>query len=162
MLDIHPCSPVTRRRLRSGPAADHVDGFVAWLQPQGYRPANLDTLLRSLAAWVEWMQAAGFGLHEAPAGLAACAAELRAQPRVRPWRPSCRQGCAAFGSRRPTHSSPRSSGPPHRTTPADPRRSLCHLEAIRPGPRKCGAPRYQNTDQSRTQAALHRITARSA
>jgi integrase/recombinase XerD len=97
MLDIHPCSPVTRRRLRSGPAADHVDGFVAWLQPQGYRPANLDTLLRSLAAWVEWMQAAGFGLHEAPAGLAACAAELRAQPRVRYRRGPNRKSLAAAG-----------------------------------------------------------------
>jgi hypothetical protein len=53
MLDIHPCSSVTRRRLRSVPTTDQVNSFVAWLQPQGYRPANLNALLRSLAAWVE-------------------------------------------------------------------------------------------------------------
>ena len=29
MLDIHPCSSVTRRRLRSGPTVDQVNSFVA-------------------------------------------------------------------------------------------------------------------------------------
>ena len=31
MLEDHLKSPVTRRRLRAGPPADHVDGFADWL-----------------------------------------------------------------------------------------------------------------------------------
>jgi hypothetical protein len=39
MLDDHLSSPVTRRRLRSGPAADYVDHFVDWLHCRGYLEA---------------------------------------------------------------------------------------------------------------------------
>src|SRR6187397_188635 len=50
------------------------------------------------------MQAAEFGLHEAPGGLAACAAELRAQPRVRPWRrPAARAAQRSVQGARRTH-----------------------------------------------------------
>jgi len=83
MLDIHLTSPVTRLRLRSGPAASHIDGFADWLHRYGYRPATLDTTLRSLAGWTDWMRSAGFGADNMPAGLDACAAALREQPRVR-------------------------------------------------------------------------------
>jgi hypothetical protein len=41
-------SPVTRQRLRSGPATQHVDAFAEWLHPS-YRPVTIDTTLRSLA-----------------------------------------------------------------------------------------------------------------
>ncbi len=40
MLDAHLTSPVTRRRLRSGPAAGHIDGFADW-------PANSTNWSRS-------------------------------------------------------------------------------------------------------------------
>ena len=40
MLDAHLKSPVTRQRLRSGPAADHVDSFADWLHRRGYKPAS--------------------------------------------------------------------------------------------------------------------------
>jgi integrase/recombinase XerD len=83
MLDAHLTSPVTRRRLRSGPAASHIDGFADWLHRRGYRPATLDTTLRSLAGWTDWMRSAGFGADDMPAGLDACAAALRERPRVR-------------------------------------------------------------------------------
>lgn len=83
MLDAHLGSPVTRQRLRSGPAAGHVDGFAAWLHRRGYRPATLDTTLRSLAGWTDWMRSAGFGAHDVLAGLDACVAALRERPRVR-------------------------------------------------------------------------------
>jgi integrase/recombinase XerD len=43
-----------------GPAADHIDSFADWLHRQGYRPITIDTLLRSLAGWTDWMLAAGF------------------------------------------------------------------------------------------------------
>lgn len=45
MLDTHLKSPVTRRRLRSGPGASHIDSFADWLHRRGYRPATLDTTL---------------------------------------------------------------------------------------------------------------------
>jgi len=83
MLDAHLKSPVTRQRLRSGPAADHVDGFADWLHCGGYRPVTIDTTLRSLAGWTDWMRAAGFTAHDMLAGFNACTAELRVRQRAR-------------------------------------------------------------------------------
>ena len=55
MLETHLKSPVTRRRLSTGPAADHVEAFADWLRLQGYTPATVESLLRSLAGWTDWM-----------------------------------------------------------------------------------------------------------
>ena len=43
MLEQHLKSPVTRQRLRSGPAADHIDGFADWLHRHRYSPITIDT-----------------------------------------------------------------------------------------------------------------------
>ncbi len=83
MLEGHLKSPVTRQRLRSGPAGDHVDGFADWLHRQGYRPVTIDTTLRSLAGWTDWMRAAGFTTHDMLTGFESCAAELKRDRRVR-------------------------------------------------------------------------------
>jgi site-specific recombinase XerD len=83
MLEHHVNSPVTRRRLRSGPAAEHVDGFADWLHRRGYKSVSIVAIFRSLAGWTDWMQSAGFTVLDCPAGLAACAAELQAGGRVR-------------------------------------------------------------------------------
>ena len=83
MLEHHVNSPVTRRRLRSGPASEHVDGFADWLHRQGYKPASINSIFCSLAGWMDWMQSAGFTVHDCPAGLAACTGELQAGGRVR-------------------------------------------------------------------------------
>src|SRR5215469_5352139 len=64
MLDTHLKSPVTRHRLRSGPATQHVDAFAEWLHRQGYRPVTIDTTLRSLAGWTDWMRGAGLSMHD--------------------------------------------------------------------------------------------------
>jgi len=64
MLEQHLKSPVTRQRLRSGPAADHIDGFADWLHRHRYSPITIDTTLRSLAGWTDWMRAAGFTEHD--------------------------------------------------------------------------------------------------
>jgi len=50
MLERHLSSPVTRRRLRSGPAAEHMDGFADWLSRHRYRPRTIADRLRSLAS----------------------------------------------------------------------------------------------------------------
>jgi integrase/recombinase XerD len=83
MLEHHLNSPITRQRLRSGPIADHVDGFADWLHRCGYKPTSIDTTLRSLAGWADWMQSAGFTVQDCLAGFAACTTELQAGRRVR-------------------------------------------------------------------------------
>ena len=60
MLETHLRSPVTRRRLRSGPAADYVDHFADRLDSQGNRPRSIEDVLRALAGWTDWMGATGF------------------------------------------------------------------------------------------------------
>jgi hypothetical protein len=83
MLEHHLNSPITRQRLRSGPIADQVDGFADWLHRCGYKPASIDSTLRSLAGWADWMQSAGFTVQDCLAGFAACTTELQAGRRVR-------------------------------------------------------------------------------
>jgi len=83
MLETHLNSPVTRRRLRTGPAADHIDAFADWLRLQGYRPISIDTLLRSLAGWTDWMTAAGFTAQDFLAGFEACKLAIEKERRVR-------------------------------------------------------------------------------
>jgi integrase/recombinase XerD len=41
MLEAHLNSPVTRQRLRRGPAAEHIDEFSDWLHLQKYTPSSL-------------------------------------------------------------------------------------------------------------------------
>jgi integrase/recombinase XerD len=82
MLEHHLNSPITRRRLRAGPAAEHVDGFADWLHHRGYTPVSIVAILRSLAGWTDWMQSAGFSVHDCVAGVAACATELQTRPRA--------------------------------------------------------------------------------
>jgi integrase/recombinase XerD len=83
MLEQHLKSPVTRQRLRSGPAADRIDGFADWLHRHRYSPITIDTTLRSLAGWTDWMRAAGFTERDLLAGFASCSAELQTHRRVR-------------------------------------------------------------------------------
>jgi integrase/recombinase XerD len=83
MLETHLRSPVTQRRLRSGPAADHVDHFADWLRCRGYRPRCIEDLLRALAGWTDWMCVAGFTAHDVLAAFSACQAELETQSSVR-------------------------------------------------------------------------------
>jgi site-specific recombinase XerD len=83
MLETHLKSSVTQRRLRAGPAADHIDGFADWLHRHGYRPITIDTLLRSLAGWTDWMLAAGFTAQDLFPGFEACKVALEEEQHVR-------------------------------------------------------------------------------
>lgn len=82
MLEDHLASPITRQRLRSGPAGAHIDAFADWLHYHAYQPASVTTMLRSLAGWTDWMQHSGLTVHDAADGLAACKASLVASARV--------------------------------------------------------------------------------
>lgn len=82
MLETHLNSPVTRRRLHTGPAADHIDAFTDWLHLYGYGPISIDTLLRSLAGWTDWMLAAGFTAQDFLPGFEACKLAVEKEQRV--------------------------------------------------------------------------------
>jgi len=83
MLESYLNSPVTRRRLRTGLAADHIDAFADWLYIQGYRPNCINNLLRSFAGWTDWMLAVGFTAQDLLAGFEACKLALKQKQRVR-------------------------------------------------------------------------------
>jgi integrase/recombinase XerD len=83
MLEKHLNSPITRRRLRTGPAADYIDAFSDWLYRQGYRPFCIDNLLTSLAGWTDWMLAEGFTAQDALAAFEACKLAIERKPHVR-------------------------------------------------------------------------------
>jgi len=95
MLETHLSSPITRRRLRSGPAADYIDAFADWLHRQGYKPSCIDNLLTSLAGWTDWMRVAGFTVQDALAALDACKLLIAQKPRVRFSRGPNRQSVTA-------------------------------------------------------------------
>ena len=82
MLETHLKSPITRQRLRAGPAADHIDAFADWLHLQGYTPISIDTLLRSFAGWTDWMVAAEFTAQDFLPGFEACKLAIQEEPRI--------------------------------------------------------------------------------
>ncbi len=59
MLEDHLDAAITRRRLRAGPAAAHVDAFADWLHAQGYKRRTIKERLLYLALWTDWLQDAG-------------------------------------------------------------------------------------------------------
>jgi integrase/recombinase XerD len=83
MLETYLDSPVTRRRLRIGPAADHVDAFTDWLHLHGYKPVSIRNRLISLAAWTDWMRAKGFTAQDLLPGFEACKLTVGKRQRVR-------------------------------------------------------------------------------
>ena len=98
MLEDHLQSPVTRRRLRAGPIASHIDGFADWLHHQGYQPVCVDQTLRALAAWADWLGRAGLTVHDAIPALDACQALLARGERARYARGPSRLSVTAAGT----------------------------------------------------------------
>lgn len=47
---------ITRRRLHSGVAADHIDDFARWLHNRGHNRRMIFRFLCSLARWTDWMK----------------------------------------------------------------------------------------------------------
>jgi hypothetical protein len=94
MLETYLSSPVTRRRLRAGGAADHIEAFADWLHSHGYKPTSIDNRLTSLAAWTDWMGVEGFTVQNLLPGFEACKLAVRKEP-VRYSRGPNRQSVAA-------------------------------------------------------------------
>jgi len=95
MLETYLSSPVTRRRLRAGAAADHIEAFADWLHLHGYKPTSIDNRLTALAAWTDWMVAEGFTVQNLLPGFEACKLAVRKEQRVRYSRGPNRQSVAA-------------------------------------------------------------------
>jgi len=95
MLETHLSSSITRHRLRTGAAADHIDAFADWLHLNGYKPTSIANGLKSLAAWTDWMVAAGFTEHDLLSGFEACKVAVNKEPRVRYSRGPNQQSIAA-------------------------------------------------------------------
>jgi site-specific recombinase XerD len=81
MLETFLKSPTTRQRLRRGPAADYIDAFSDWLRFQGYALSTIECLLRSIAAWTDWMVVNSFTQRDFIPALEACKSAI--QNRVR-------------------------------------------------------------------------------
>src|SRR5204862_2184047 len=83
MLETYLTSPITRQRLRTGAAAEHIDAFADWLHLNGYKPTSIDNRLTSLAAWTDWMLTAGFTAHDLLSGFEACKLVVSKEQRIR-------------------------------------------------------------------------------
>ena len=83
MLKDHLDSPVTRRRLYSGPAAPHVDAFADWLSVNGYGGTTIPDCLRRLARWTDWMRDADIDSKDFPAAIEVYKKDLEVQGRLR-------------------------------------------------------------------------------
>lgn len=83
MLETHLHSPVTQRRLRTGPAADHIDAFADWLHGQGYKPVSTKHLLTAFAGWTDLDAHRRFTAQDLLHGFEACRLEIKNEQRVR-------------------------------------------------------------------------------
>jgi site-specific recombinase XerD len=77
MLDTEIHSRATLLRLRTGPAANYIEGFEAWLRSRGYRPKTIKKTLTSLAAWTDWLKDSGQIEIDLPLGVKACQLALQ-------------------------------------------------------------------------------------
>jgi len=72
MLEDHVGAAITRRRLYSGPAANHVDDFAEWLHNRGHNKRSVFRKLQSFAAWTDWLTKTGRSTAHFLEGLDAC------------------------------------------------------------------------------------------
>ena len=80
MLKDHVSARITRKRLNSGPAANHVDDFSDWLYAQGYKKRSLFRMLQSFAGWTDWLTKTGRTAEDFAEGLQACAEYVMSVP----------------------------------------------------------------------------------
>ena len=72
MLENHVSAKITRKRLNSGPAANHINDFSDWLYARGYKKRSLFRMLQSFAAWTDWLTKTGRAAEDFSEGLQEC------------------------------------------------------------------------------------------
>ena len=83
MLEDHLKSPVTRRRLLAGPLSPYLALYADALHAQGYSPITIDSSLRFLARWTDWLRKHGFTADTLVDGLEAYKKALHHTGRLR-------------------------------------------------------------------------------
>ena len=82
MLEQHVPAALTRRRLRSGPAANYIDNFAEWLHARDYKARTVFRLLQSFAAWTDWLAQTGRSDQEFVSGYRDCAKFVRSSQHI--------------------------------------------------------------------------------
>ena len=72
---------ITRRRLRSGVAADHIDEFADWLRDRGHNQRMTFKILCLLARWTDWIKTDAKSLVSIEEGLERCSLFVRTTQR---------------------------------------------------------------------------------
>jgi len=82
MLEDHISAKITRKRLKGGPAANHVDDFSDWLHARGHNKRSLFRMLQSFAGWTDWLTKTGRTAEDFAEGLQECAKHFRSAPHI--------------------------------------------------------------------------------
>ena len=82
MLEDHVSARITRKRLKSGPAANHVDDFSDWLHARGYKKRSLFRMLQSFAGWTDWLTKTGRTAEDFAEGLQECTKHFTSAPHI--------------------------------------------------------------------------------
>ena len=72
MLEDHVSAKITLKRLKGGPAANHVDDFSDWLHARGQSKRSLFRMLQSFAGWTDWLKKTGRTDEDFAEGLQEC------------------------------------------------------------------------------------------
>ncbi len=76
-------SPSTRRRLRAGPLAPHLERFAEWMHRQRYRPTTMRLKWVFLATWSDWRTTTGADADDHACALDSYVDALAADGRLR-------------------------------------------------------------------------------
>ena len=82
MLEDHVSAKITRKRLNSGPAANHVDDFSDWLHARGHSKQSLFRMLQSFAGWTDWLTKTGRTAEDFAEGLQECRKHFTSAPHI--------------------------------------------------------------------------------
>ena len=89
MLTTYLKTPSTQGRYGSSPAGPYLDGFVDWLETQGYQPDRIRRLLRGVDRFARWASQAGLSVRELDAQALEAFVEQASQARTRDQRARC-------------------------------------------------------------------------
>ena len=82
MLEDYVSARITRKRLNSGPAANHIDDFSDWLHARGYQKRCLFRMLQSFAGWTDWLTKTGRAAEDFAEGLQECTKHFTSAPHI--------------------------------------------------------------------------------
>jgi len=82
MLEDYVSAQITRKRLKTGRAANHVDEFSDWLHARGHNRRSLFRMLQSFAGWTEWLTKTGRTAEDFAEGVVECTKHLTSAPHI--------------------------------------------------------------------------------